>query len=75
MTNSETETTHYKGCFDSGPNHYQCALNEITKRRFEIRVKNQVIKEALKLLQKLIDNDFTIRDQELAHNLIKRESK
>lgn len=27
-----TETTHYPGCYDSGPRHYECALLEVKKR-------------------------------------------
>jgi len=23
------ETTHYDGCYDSGPKHYECALREL----------------------------------------------
>jgi hypothetical protein len=25
-------TTHYEGCWDSGPRHYECALLEVKKR-------------------------------------------
>ena len=28
-------TTHYKGCYDSGPRHYECALLEVKKLRRE----------------------------------------
>ena len=29
------ETTHYEGCYDSGPRHYECALREVKKLRRE----------------------------------------
>jgi hypothetical protein len=29
------ETTHYEGCYDSGPKHYECALLEVKKLRGE----------------------------------------
>ena len=29
------ETTHYEGCWDSGPKHYECALLEVKKLRDE----------------------------------------
>jgi hypothetical protein len=29
------ETTHYEGCYDSGPKHYECALLEVKKLRRE----------------------------------------
>ena len=28
-------TTHYDGCWDSGPKHYECALLEVKKLRRE----------------------------------------
>jgi len=28
-------TTHYEGCYDSGPRHYECALLEVKKLRRE----------------------------------------
>jgi len=28
-------TTHYEGCYDSGPKHYECALLEVKKLRRE----------------------------------------
>ena len=27
--NCSTDTTHYEGCWDSGPKHYECALLKI----------------------------------------------
>ena len=29
------ETTHYEGCWDSGPRHYECALLEVKRLRRE----------------------------------------
>ena len=29
-------TTHYKGCFESGPRHYECALQEIGRLRLTV---------------------------------------
>ena len=29
------ETTHYEGCYDSGPRHYECALLEVKRLRRE----------------------------------------
>ena len=28
-------TTHYAGCYDSGPRHYECALLEVKRLRRE----------------------------------------
>lgn len=28
-------TTHYEGCYDSGPKHYECALLEVKRLRRE----------------------------------------
>ena len=28
-------TTHYEGCWDSGPKHYECALLEVKRLRSE----------------------------------------
>ena len=28
-------TTHYEGCYDSGPKHYECALLEVKKLQRE----------------------------------------
>jgi len=28
-------TTHYVGCYDAGPKHYECALLEVKKLRSE----------------------------------------
>jgi hypothetical protein len=28
-------TTHYEGCYDAGPRHYECALLEVKKLRRE----------------------------------------
>ena len=28
-------TTHYEGCYDSGPRHYECALLEVKRLRRE----------------------------------------
>ena len=29
------ETTHYEGCWDGGPRHYECALLEVKRLRRE----------------------------------------
>jgi hypothetical protein len=28
-------TTHYEGCYDSGPKHYECALLEVKRMEFK----------------------------------------
>jgi hypothetical protein len=33
--NCSTDTTHYEGCYDSGPRHYECALREVKMLRRE----------------------------------------
>lgn len=30
-----TDTTHYEGCYDGGPKHYECALLEVKKLQRE----------------------------------------
>ena len=47
-------TTHYEGCWDSGPKHYECALLEV-KRLQEVNTKAR--NDMLKLFE--IKNRFT----------------
>ena len=47
-------TTHYEGCYDSGPKHYKCALLEV-KRLQEVNTKAR--NDMLKLFE--IKNRFT----------------
>ena len=36
-------TTHYEGCYDSGPRHYECALLEVKR----LREKTHALVEAV----------------------------
>ena len=52
--NCSTDTTHYEGCYDSGPRHYKCALREV-KRLQEVNTKAR--NDMLELFE--IKNRFT----------------
>jgi len=41
-------TTHYEGCYDSGPRHYECALLEV-KRLQEVNTKRDIISASVEL--------------------------
>jgi hypothetical protein len=41
-----TETTHYEGCWDSGPKHYECALLEVKKSRDEADAMEEFLSAA-----------------------------
>ena len=39
-------TTHYEGCYDSGPKHYECALLEVKKSRDEADAMEEFLSAA-----------------------------
>ena len=47
-------TTHYEGCYDAGPRHYECALREVKKLQ---EVNTKARNDMLKLFE--IKNLFT----------------
>jgi len=46
-----TDTTHYDGCYDSGPRHYECALLEVKK----LRGKADALESILHSLERIED--------------------
>ena len=50
-------TTHYAGCFESGPKHYECALMEVTKMRQALaQAKQEEPKPWVKLTEEEIED-------------------
>jgi len=48
----DTGTTHYAGCIQAGPKHYECALQEIGRLRLtitDLRVKLEASKQEAKI--------------------------
>jgi len=45
-------TTHYAGCFDAGPKHYECALMEITVLRKRLQTETQLLLDGNKIASK-----------------------
>ena len=47
-----TETTHYEGCYDSGPRHYECALLEVKRLRGDMN-KDEMLESILHSLERI----------------------
>ena len=45
-------TTHYEGCYDSGPKHYECALREINKLRNDMN-KDEMLESILSGIKRI----------------------
>ena len=48
----DTETPHYTNCFGSGPQHYVCALMEITDLRNRLQTETQLLLDGNKIASK-----------------------
>ena len=46
------ETTHYAGCYDSGPRHYECALLEVKRLRGDMN-KDEMLESILHSLERI----------------------
>ena len=46
------ETTHYEGCWDSGPKHYECALREVKRLRGDMN-KDEMLESILHSLERI----------------------
>jgi len=46
------ETTHYDGCWDSGPRHYECALREVKRLRGDMN-KDEMLESILHSLERI----------------------
>lgn len=47
-----TETTHYPGCYDSGPRHYECALREVNRLRGDMN-KDKMLESILSGIKRI----------------------
>jgi len=45
-------TTHYDGCYDSGPKHYECAMLQIKKLRGDMN-KDDMLESILHSLERI----------------------
>ena len=45
-------TTHYEGCYDSGPKHYECALREVKRLRGDMN-KDEMLESILHSLERI----------------------
>lgn len=45
-------TTHYAGCWDSGPKHYECALLEVKRLRGDMN-KDEMLESILHSLERI----------------------
>lgn len=45
-------TTHYEGCWDSGPRHYECALREVKRLRGDMN-KDEMLESILHSLERI----------------------
>jgi hypothetical protein len=45
-------TTHYEGCYDSGPKHYECALLEVKRLRGDMN-KDEMLESILHSLERI----------------------
>ena len=47
-----TTHTHYEGCWDSGPKHYECALREVNKLRNNMN-KDEMLESILSGIKRI----------------------
>jgi len=45
-------TTHYEGCYDSGPKHYECALREVNRLKGDMN-KDEMLESILHSLERI----------------------
>ena len=54
-------TTHYAGCIQAGPKHYECALQEIGRLRLtitDLRVKLEAAKQEAEIQKAKADKHY-----------------
>ena len=45
-------TTHYEGCYDAGPKHYECALLEVKRLKGDMN-KDEMLESLLHSLERI----------------------
>jgi len=56
-------TTHYAGCIQAGPKHYECALQEIGRLRLTITHLRAVLEKAQFSYERGFDDGFILRKE------------
>ena len=56
-------TTHYAGCIQAGPKHYECALQEIGRLRLtitDLRVKLEASRQEVEVHKAMADKHYEL---------------